>query len=315
MAEHGNVFYAVAHTQPTLIFPKGDSEAPVQLVLTPPVFAHGLGKLRSLGREAGEIEALRDGSLPGQGARGVHPPNTAQSRPPHRLQLGIEVRTDPRIPRLPPPMPLLGLFILLALEAVSFGLRSRDKKAFDCLLQRGVMAFEGQHLVGPLCHNLLGKGALTTQRVNRLNAPLERQEGQSRGARSALVRLGVPVALPQHHPFSVAHALTMGMARLAVPCAKERRNALPSIATTAPGVTAATACLQRRKQPWNCTRASRRKTRLKVSWEGSPAGNSRNCRSHSSRSCPKSSRAGYLSAPHRTAQTALTKMSLRLCPR
>jgi len=174
VAEHGKVLGPVPGAQPTMIFPKGYIKGPMELVLNPPVFTHGLGKLRGLGREAAQIEALLDGGLPSQGARGLHHPDTAQSWPRRRLQLGIQVSTDPRTPRLHPPMPLLGLVMIRALAAVGVGLGSRDKKALDRLLQRRLIALEGQDIVGPLLHNLLGNGALTAHGVNGHNTPFER---------------------------------------------------------------------------------------------------------------------------------------------
>ena len=58
MAQHGKVLGPVPGAQPTLIFPKGHSERPMEVVLTPPVLAHGPGKWRCLRREAGMTKIL-----------------------------------------------------------------------------------------------------------------------------------------------------------------------------------------------------------------------------------------------------------------
>ena len=42
---------AVPGAQPTLIFPEGNVERPVEPVLNPPMVAHGLGKVGRIGRE------------------------------------------------------------------------------------------------------------------------------------------------------------------------------------------------------------------------------------------------------------------------
>ena len=109
MTQHGKVLGPVSGAQPTLIFAKGDVECPMELVLNPPVFAHGLGKLWGLGRQAGQIEALLDAGLPAQGARGFHHADAAQPRPRRRLEVRVQLLTDPRAARLHPPMSLLRL--------------------------------------------------------------------------------------------------------------------------------------------------------------------------------------------------------------
>src|SRR5258708_32767424 len=120
--------------QSTQIFTESDIKAPMQLVLNPPVFAHGLGKLLSLGREAAQVEPLLDGGLPAQGTRGFHHPNALEPGPRYGAQFGLQVSTDPRAARLHPPMPLLGLFVIVTLRAVCLCFWVRHKEALHRLL-------------------------------------------------------------------------------------------------------------------------------------------------------------------------------------
>jgi hypothetical protein len=62
-----------------------------------------------------------------------------------------------------------------------------------------------------------------------------------------------------------------------------------------------------RKPAWNCLRSKRADTRVKMSCEGIPLGNSRNVRNQSSCAWPNSSPSYHLSDPAMTAQIAMTK--------
>src|SRR5262249_48053666 len=65
VAQHGKVLGTVVLAEPTLIFPKGDIERPMEPVLNAPVVAHGAGKLLCVRFQASEVEALLYRSLPG----------------------------------------------------------------------------------------------------------------------------------------------------------------------------------------------------------------------------------------------------------
>jgi hypothetical protein len=169
-------------------------------VLNPPVVTHGPGKLRGLGRETAQIEALLDGGLPAQSACGFHQPDTPQPWPRRRGELGVQLLADPRAAGLHPPMPLFCLFMVITMGAVRLRLWPRHKEALHRLLQRGLIALEGQDIVRPLLHNLLGNGALTPHGVDRHHTPLERQEVQEFRNRGDLVGFCVHLPLPQHDP-------------------------------------------------------------------------------------------------------------------
>ena len=67
--------------------------------------------------------------------------------------------------------------------------------------------------------------------------------------------------------------MTMWMAPLPRVRSWERRTVLPSMATTSPWVSWATAWpVHSMKQCWNCSGSSRAKTSPKVSWEGNTVG-------------------------------------------
>ena len=84
------------------------------------------------------------------------------------------------------------------------------------------------------------------------------------------------------------------------------------MATTSPGSNSAMAWVQAMKQLWNCSGSRRAKTSPKVSWEGTPLGNSRKVWNHSSLLLPKSSTCTQESAPQMVAQMAMAMMSTSL---
>ena len=73
-------------------------------------------------------------------------------------------------------MAALGVFIVITLGAVRLCFWSRHEKVRDGLLQRGLITFEGQNIVGLALDDLAGDGPLTTHGVNRHNTPLEGQQ-------------------------------------------------------------------------------------------------------------------------------------------
>ena len=121
------------------------------------------------------------------------------------------------------------------------------------------------------------------------------------------------LAWPNARPLAEAHTLTMWMACLPRVRSWERRTVLPSMATTSPWVSWATAWTHSIKQRWNCSGSSRAKTSPKVSWEGIPLGSSRKVLNHSSLQLPKSSISTQLSAPQIVPQMAIDTISKRWC--
>lgn len=71
---------------------------------------------------------------------------------------------------------------------VLFGLRLVEKRAY-VLLERRMVALEGQHVVAALIDDLAGDLALGTQRINRDNAPTDLQGRQQLRDRCDLIRL------------------------------------------------------------------------------------------------------------------------------
>ena len=118
---------------------------------------------------------------------------------------------------------------------------------------------------------------------------------------------------PRTSRLAVAQALTLSMAALSIPWSCERRSTFPSIAISWPLITFLTVVIQRIKQAWNCSGSRRANTRVKVSCEGMPLGNSRNVWNHSILTLPNSSTSSQLSAPAIMAQMAMTRMSRSLC--
>jgi hypothetical protein len=63
VAQDRKVLSPVAGRQPTLIFPNRDIQRPRELVLNPPVCAHGLRTLTSVGGQAAQRAARFHGGL------------------------------------------------------------------------------------------------------------------------------------------------------------------------------------------------------------------------------------------------------------
>ena len=76
VTQHRKVLWAVPFPEPTLIFPKGDSQGPLSAVLNPPRVPDGPSKLLRFSPQTPEGEALRHGGLSGERARRFHPPYT-----------------------------------------------------------------------------------------------------------------------------------------------------------------------------------------------------------------------------------------------
>ena len=96
-------------------------------------------------------------------------------------------------------------------------------------------------------------------------------------------------------------------------CWNERRIALPSIAISRPPLPPASAAVQAVKHRSNASGARRAKTRLNVSWLGTPPpGKSKKVLNHASLLRANSSTSTQPSAPQITAQAARTIMSCSL---
>src|SRR5262245_7222300 len=112
---------------------------------------------------------------------------------------------------------------------------------------------------------------------------------------------------------SAAQTLTTCRGVALAPLAKAPLIALPSIATTPlRRLLLAKATMNCAKAASKATGSSRRNTRLKVSWLGMPCSRRRISRSISSLALPKSAMSEQLSAPHRTAASAMNSSSRRL---
>ena len=110
-----------------------------------------------------------------------------------------------------------------------------------------------------------------------------------------------------------AQALTMSIAPLPIPRSCERRNTFPSIAMTCPPISSLATLTQFMKQVRNSIGSIRANTRLKVSCDGMPFGNSKNVSNHSCFALPNSSTSSQLSQLQIAPQIAITKMSISLC--
>ena len=100
------------------------------------------------------------------------------------------------------------------------------------------------------------------------------------------------------------------------PRSKAPRKALPSTATTprsSSPLALAKPAMNRRNAASNACGSSRRKTRLKVSWLGTPCCNCRTSRSSPSLDCPNVAMSEGPSAPHSVAARAMNKTSSNSC--
>src|SRR5690349_15479654 len=113
---------------------------------------------------------------------------------------------------------------------------------------------------------------------------------------------------------SAAQTLTRCKGVALAPLAKAPLMALPSIATTPlRRLLLANAAINRVKAVSKASGSSKRSTRLKVSWLGVPCSKRRTSRSTSFLASPKSAMSAQLSAPHRTAASAMNRSSSRSC--
>lgn len=87
------------------------------------------------------------------------------------------------------------------------------------------------------------------------------------------------------------------------------------MAMISPGITVRIDAAHARKHASNASGASSEKTRPKVSCDGIPLGNSRNCRNQASFARPNCAMATQPSAPASVAAMARITMSSRLCRR
>ena len=106
-----------------------------------------------------------------------------------------------------------------------------------------------------------------------------------------------------------------GVAR--APASQAPARDLPSIATTVPASPvrpdrrSAKAAVKRRNAISNAAGSRKRKTRLNVSWLGIPCGRASNSRRRGSLARPNSAMSQQVSAPHRVAAKAMTKISAK----
>ena len=139
--------------------------------------------------------------------------------------------------------------------------------------------------------------------------PLNSSTRSNSGTAVISLLLSATFHCPSTSPLPSAQALTIYLT-LWSPF-NARRSALPSRATTSCATASRTLCVQPRKQSKKCSGLSAAKTRLKVSWEGIPPRSFRNVWNQSRLALPKSSMSLNVSAAHKSAQTAITRMSTR----
>jgi len=152
------------------------------------------------------------------------------------------------------------------------------KQQLRVFVEQGMVVLERQQIVAALVHDLLGDRRLCPMASMVTTQPDTSNASSKTGMAVISLLFSSTRSWPNTSSCSVAQALSMWMAAcpLGVSGAScERRSCLPSMAITSRGSPVARPCTQVRKQSWNCSASSARKTRQKVSCDGMPPGRAR----------------------------------------
>ena len=180
-------------------------------------------------------------------------------------------------------------------------------------MQRSLVALQRQGIVAALIDDLLGDGALAIERVGGHDRPFQRQHLQQLRHRGDLVRFRIGGDLRQHQPLLAAPGADHVQRRLAAGLiegaaqnlAIDRHDACALLGK--PRHEAAESAAR------NCSGSSTRKSRLNVSWLGTPFSRLRNPRKNGSFDFANRPMSTEPWPPHRTAHMAIAKISWKSC--
>ncbi len=288
LAQHSQVLGTMILADTALIFSKGNVQGPMQAVFDTPVSTGGLQQGLGLAGQTADVVAGLDtgprSRLP-LGRHLNHGVELCPLLPVLEIVQAVWVRDDPALAGLEAAMVLVhraGEVIGDALEV-----------EFLCPLEEVANVFVQLALILLYRQSAEGGSAWASMisRAIPFWQPMASMVTMHPARSSSCSSLGMAVisldfsstlAWPSTKPLAEAHTLTMWMACLPRVRSWERRTVLPSMATTSPWVTWATAWTHSMKQRWNWSGSNRAKTSPKVSWEGMPLGNSKKDLNHSS---------------------------------
>lgn len=190
----------MAHTDAALVFVEHHIQHPMHAVFDPPMAADCFGKAR-------HIRVARQGVAPfGRGLRcrlafGLDHADSGQALP---LVCGVEIgellrlRDEGVPPGLDPPVGFRNLLNHTVSHLLIPILSGILKRVMHLPIQRGMGAFQREHVVATLLHNLLRNAFLTAHGVNGDGAALQMQHTQQLGDGRDFVRFGIRGEVSQH---------------------------------------------------------------------------------------------------------------------
>lgn len=176
--EDGEVVSGMAGAGAHLVVGKGHIHAPVQTVLDRPMLADGTGGTLGIREQAADVVAVLKRALALDGPFGLDDHEGLELRPLRRVVQAIELIEHETTAVLNAAVILLDALEESMRRLVRRGGLEQSKEVADRVGQRGLIVLDGEHVVGLAVANRLGNVRLCPHRVDRDDAPFERQRLQ-----------------------------------------------------------------------------------------------------------------------------------------
>ena len=219
VAQDSEVLWGMGFANAAVILPEGDIQHPVHRVFNAPMRAHGRAQLSSLSPQATEKVARFPGRFALNPALTFDQGQTGEALPERFVGQPVNVRHGPSATGFHSPMIAIHAFRKAMRDAPEPDLSGIFEEKLNLLLQRPVVAFQGEYVIASLVDDLLRNLFLAAHSVHGHNTTRQLQQLQQLGNGRNLIGLVIHFDLSQHQVIGAGpgtHHVNGGSARGAV---------------------------------------------------------------------------------------------------